>query len=136
MLKLEIHNQKEEISRLETFLQEVSTAYSIDETMAFQINLALDEALANSVGYAYPEGTDGIVILEADKADDSVVFRLIDEGQPFDPTAQDNDVDITLSAEERPIGGLGIFLIYQMMDEVSYERIENRNVLTMHKKLQ
>ena len=66
--------------------------------------------------------------------EESIVFVLTDTGKEFDPTMVP-DADITLSAEDRPIGGLGIFLIRQIMNEVRYERIEDRNVLTMEKKL-
>ena len=64
----------------------------------------------------------------------SIVFVLTDTGKEFDPTAAP-EADITLSAEDRPIGGLGIFLIRQIMNEVKYERIEGKNVLTLGKKL-
>lgn len=133
MLTLSIHNKKDEMAGLESFLEQVSDTFAIDPGTSFQLNLALDEALANSVNYAYPEGTDGIVTLEADKINNQIVFRLIDAGKPFDPTKEAKEVDTTLSAEERPIGGLGIFLINQMMDSVTYERKDGQNILTMCK---
>ena len=66
--------------------------------------------------------------------DDSIVLVLTDTGKEFDPTAAP-DGDVTLSADEREIGGLGIFLIRQIMNEVKYERIEGKNVLTLEKKI-
>ena len=67
-------------------------------------------------------------------ADDSkVAFVIKDSGIPFDPTTKD-DVDTTLSADERPIGGLGIFLVRQIMDSINYERVGKQNVLTLIKK--
>ena len=62
------------------------------------------------------------------------MLRITDRGIPFDPLAR-RDPDINLSAEEREIGGLGIFMVKKTMDEVRYERIENQNVLTMIKKI-
>ena len=61
-------------------------------------------------------------------------FTIIDCGKPFDPTVQD-EVDTTLPAEERRIGGLGIHIVRQMMDSINYERMDNLNVLTLRKKL-
>ncbi|MPN48848.1 hypothetical protein SDC9_196460 [bioreactor metagenome] len=63
-----------------------------------------------------------------------LIFTVTDSGVPFDPTLTDNP-DLNLSAEERPIGGLGIFLIKQIMNEVTYSRIHDINVFTMKKKI-
>jgi len=132
--KLIINNKVEEMAQVEPFMEEVSEAFGIAPDVVFQLNLAIDEALANSVNYAY--GMDeGEIILEAEKIDNDVIFRLRDKGAPFDPTKEGEDVDTTSSAEERPIGGLGIFLIKQMMDEVTYERKEDENILIMKKVL-
>lgn len=133
--QLTIKNKVEEMSALEPFMEEVNEEFDISPDVGFQLSLALDEAVANSVNYAYAEGTEGNVILEVQKEDGELVFRLIDEGVPFDPTEESHDVDTSLSAEERPIGGLGIFLIMQMMDSVVYQREGTQNILTMRKGL-
>jgi anti-sigma regulatory factor (Ser/Thr protein kinase) len=88
----------------------------------------------NIINYAYPKEEHQKIYLSAYLHEESIVFVLTDTGKEFDPTMVP-DADITLSAEDRPIGGLGIFLIRQIMNEVRYERIEDRNVLTMEKKL-
>ncbi len=135
MLSLNLNNNIDELSQLGPFVEEVSEVYGIAPDVSFQLNLALDEALANSVSYAYPEGTEGSIILEAEMKDGNIMFRIIDMGTPFDPTKGGGDVDIGLSVEERPVGGLGIFLIKQMMDEMNYERVNNKNILTLTKKV-
>ena len=61
-------------------------------------------------------------------------FTIIDSGKPFDPTVQ-SAVDTSLSAQERKIGGLGIHIMRQNMDSINYERLDNRNILTLRKKL-
>lgn len=129
-MTLNIKNNISDLSRLAPFIEEMAETYGIAPDQAFKINLALDEAMANVVSYAYPEGSEGAITLTADKEDDTIVLRITDEGAPFDPT-KEGDVDTTLSVEERPIGGLGIFLIKQMMDTVAYQRIGNKNVLIM-----
>lgn len=131
MLTLSINNNLTEISQLEPFMKKLAEAYGISPDVQFQLNLALDEALANSINYAYP-GTEGSIILEAETEGNMLVLRLMDYGTPFDPTLQ-GDVDTTLSVEQRPIGGLGILLIKKMMDDVTYVRQEEKNILTMKK---
>jgi sigma-B regulation protein RsbU (phosphoserine phosphatase) len=102
------------------------------------INLALEEAVSNVMLYAYPGQNDGKVFVEfvqtRDEQGEKLVFTISDSGVPFDPT-QKPETDITLSAEERAIGGLGIHLVRQLMDEITYERIEDKNILTLVKKL-
>ena len=98
------------------------------------INLALEEAVVNVMSYAYPEGTEGQVDIDLTSDGDEMVFIITDSGTPFDPT-QKEEVDTTLSAEERPIGGLGIHLVRKLMDDISYQYVDNKNVLTLKKKL-
>ena len=99
------------------------------------LNLALEEAVSNVIMYAYPKGSDGLVELEAIIRKGSMEFILSDNGTPFDPTAAP-EADITLDVEDRPIGGLGIFLVRNIMDEVKYNRSDDgKNILSMTKKL-
>ena len=90
--------------------------------------------MTNVIMYAYPEGTDGLVDIEAIIRKDSLSFVISDSGQPFDPTASP-DADISLGVTERPIGGLGIYLVRNIMDSVSYERADGKNILTMTKNI-
>ena len=92
------------------------------------INLALEEAVTNVMLYAYP-GQHGSVLVEFAPP---MTFTITDSGIPFDPT-QKEEADISLSVEEREIGGLGIHLVRQIMDEVRYERKDDKNVLTLIK---
>ena len=98
------------------------------------MNLALEEAVVNVMSYAYPQGIIGNVKIEAKANEKRLKFTLSDTGTPFDPTKKE-DADISLSVEERPIGGLGIYLVRQIMDSVNYERIGGKNVLTLRKSL-
>jgi sigma-B regulation protein RsbU (phosphoserine phosphatase) len=86
------------------------------------------------MNYAYPSGTTGNVDIDAQLNDERLKFVISDKGTPFDPTAK-AEVDTTLTAEERGIGGLGIHLIRQIMDTINYERVDGKNVLTLRKKL-
>ena len=102
--------------------------------MIFNLNLILEEAVANIINYAYPKEKNEKIYLSARLQDGSIVLVLTDTGKEFDPTMAP-EADVTLSADERQIGGLGIFLIRQIMNEVKYERIEGKNILTLAKKL-
>lgn len=132
MKELIVSNDISNIGHLAPFLDEVAEEYGVAHDVMFKIQLALDEAMTNSISYAYPEDADGRIALEVEAEGAELLFRLIDEGIPFDPTKEGN-VDTTLSVEERSIGGLGIFLIKQMMDYVGYEYVDGKNILIMRK---
>lgn len=127
-------NDIEEVPQLAAFVDEVCEIAGFDMSTTMSINLALEEAVVNVMSYAYPAGTVGNVNIEAVANDNRLKFIISDWGTPFDPTAE-KEVDTTLSAEERPIGGLGIHLVRQIMDSINYERIDGKNVLTLRKKL-
>jgi len=120
------------VPQLHDFVDSIAEKAELDMSLAMSICLALEEAVVNVMSYAYPPDVQGEINIEASLEGDELRFVVSDAGQPFDPTAQ-ADVDTTLSAEERPIGGLGIFLVRQIMDNVSYERLDGKNVLTMRK---
>lgn len=132
--KLTIENQIEQLAGVATFVEELGEELGLSVEHVFNFNLVLEEAMTNVIMYAYPEGETHEIWLTAIEQDGVVTFRVEDEGTAFDPTAVP-DADVTLSAEERAIGGLGIFLIRQLMDEVEYQRVNGRNQLTMKKKL-
>ena len=131
---LTLSNNIEEIPQLNAFIDEVCEATGLDMPTTMSINLALEEAVVNVMDYAYPASTQGQVLIEAEADKERMKFVITDQGIPFDPTAKE-EVDTTLSLEERPTGGLGIHLVRQIMDSINYERVNNKNVLTLRKKL-
>ncbi len=133
--QLILRNDVEQISLLEEYIESVVGTIGIDPSTAMALNLALEEAVTNVVLYAYPPGKEGKVQIDTLYNGSVLVFVISDQGIPFDPT-QKEEADVTLGIEERPIGGLGIFLVKQLMDSVSYERRDGQtNVLTLTKKL-
>ena len=98
-----------------------------------RIELAIEEAIVNIITYSFPEGT-GHIELNCKRHNNVITFRIIDDGTEFNPLIQE-DPDITLPVEEREIGGLGIFLIKNIMDDVTYQRRDNKNILTLRKGL-
>ena len=99
-----------------------------------RINLVLEEAVSNVIKHGYEPGADGSVDIEAKVGKDSLEFTLTDTGVPFDPTEAPMP-DTNLGVEERPIGGLGVYLIRTIMDSVSYRREGGRNILTLTKRI-
>ncbi len=131
---LVLHNDIQQIPQLAEFVETIADEAGIDQSLAMSLNLALEEAVSNVILYAYPEGSDGLVDIEAIIRKDRLDFCITDSGKPFDPTKKE-DADITLGVEERQIGGLGIYLVRNIMDSLSYERKDDKNILSMTKKL-
>jgi sigma-B regulation protein RsbU (phosphoserine phosphatase) len=132
--QLILHNDVQQIELLAEYIDSIADEAGINPSLAMSLNLALEEAVTNVIMYAYPEGTDGTVDIITEANDGLLTFIIKDSGKAFDPT-QKEDADVTLSAEERQIGGLGIFLVKQIMDTVNYQRIDGQNILTLTKKL-
>lgn len=131
---LHIRNNQDQLARLYDFLEQQAERYSIDAALLMQIKLAMDEAVTNVIQYAYPDSEGDIRIdIGCDKKRLKIV--ITDNGIPFNPL-ESHEPDITLALEERPIGGLGIFLVKQLMTNVGYERSEGKNILTMTKEIQ
>ena len=136
-----MRNDIQQIPTLPEWLEDLG----LPMELSMPINLALEEAVTNVMLYAYP-GKSGQVLVECTKdlrsegvkeersESERLIFTITDSGVPFDPT-QKEEVDTTLSAEEREIGGLGIHLVRQIMDEVRYARIDDKNVLTLIKNI-
>jgi sigma-B regulation protein RsbU (phosphoserine phosphatase) len=132
--RLVLPNDIETIPQLNEFIDSVAEEVGLEMSLTMSLNLALEEAVVNVMEYAYPEGQKGNVEIEVTADQEWMTFVIADTGIAFDPTMKE-DADTTLSAEERPIGGLGIFLVRQLMDVIDYKRQDNKNVLTLRKKL-
>lgn len=131
--KLVLPNDIATIPQLNEFIDTIAEEVGLDMSLTMSLNLALEEAVVNVMDYAYPEDQRGDVDIEVTADQQWLTFVISDTGIAFDPTAKE-DVDTTLSAEERPIGGLGIFLVRQLMDVIDYKREGDKNVLTLRKK--
>ena len=132
--RLVLPNDIETIPQLNEFIDSVAEEVGLEMSLTMSLNLAIEEAVVNVMEYAYPEGQKGNVEIEVTADQQWMTFVITDTGIAFDPTKKE-DADTTLSAEERPMGGLGIFLVRQLMDVIDYKRIGNKNVLTLQKKL-
>ena len=131
MKNLEVIAEVERLEEVQALADSVLEEMECPMKVQMQIDIAIEELFVNIAMYAYPEGP-GKAWLEAGSEGNTFIMRFTDEGIPFDPLKK-NDPDITLSAEERGIGGLGIYMVKKTMDEVAYEYRDGRNILTIKK---
>ena len=135
MTELRLPAVVENIPRVIQFIEEQLEAVDCGMKAQTQISVAVDELMANVVSYAYTHGAGEVTVrFELDEATRQAAVTFIDTGMPFNPLKRP-DPDVTLSAKERPIGGLGIFLVKKTMDDVRYEFSHGRNILTILKKI-
>ncbi len=125
----------EELGKVQKFFDEELEKAGCDAKKQLSISIAIEEVFANIAQYAYPNG-EGSVTAEFsfDPAENIAKFRFRDKGMPFDPLKK-MDPDITLNADERKVGGLGIFIVKKTMDSLDYRYVKGVNILTMTKKL-
>ncbi len=132
--ELEVEAISENLAEVQTFLEERLGEAGCPPKTLMQINVAVEEIFINIASYAYaPETGNAVVRVEVTKDPAVVTITFSDRGKPYDPTARE-DPDISLSADDRPIGGLGVFLTKKIMDEASYEFKDGQNILTLKKK--
>ena len=126
----------ENISRVTAFVDKQLEALGCPMKAQMQIDTAVDEILANVAAYAYGDGT-GPVSLRISMEDDprTAVIRFTDSGMPFNPLEKEVPDTISLSADDRPIGGLGIYLVRKLMDDVTYEYRDGKNILMLKKQI-
>ena len=131
---LHIKNDPEQLALLYDFLEQQAGNCGFDAALLMQIKLAMDEAVTNVIQYAYP-GSEGDICIDMGCDNGQLKIVITDNGIQFNPLKK-QEPDITLSLDERPIGGLGIFLVKQLMTDVRYDRSEGKNILTMTKEIQ
>jgi len=131
---LTIANKMSEISKVIAEFDSFSEKSGIPMPIALKFNLVFDDLLNNIVSYAFPDGGEHKISVHAEKSDDRILLKVEDDGIPFNPFAQE-EIVTNLRLEDREIGGLGIHLIKNTMDEVSYRRSKDHNVVTLIKSL-
>lgn len=132
-MQLELDNNIENVDVLTETANEALAELGCPKKAVIQIDIALDELFSNICYYAYGGALGkAYVSIDALPNNEGVSITLEDEGVPFDPLAQE-EPDVTLGADERSIGGLGIFLVRRTMDDMRYEYADGRNKLTIVK---
>ena len=136
MKELTVEAKIENIEAVTDFVNEQLEALDCPMKAQMQIDIAIDELFGNIAHYAYnPEIGKATVRVEVIEDPLAVTITFIDNGIPYDPLAK-SDPDTTLSAEERDIGGLGIYMVKKSMDDITYEYKDGQNILAIKKNLQ
>lgn len=135
MKELTIAATVENIQAVTDFVNEQLSAIGCPMKAQTQIDIAIDELFGNIAHYAYHPGVGPATVrVEVEEDPPAVRISFIDNGMPYDPLAR-ADPDVTLSAEEREVGGLGIYMVKKSMDNVSYEYTNGQNVLRIKKSI-
>lgn len=131
---LHIKNELGELEKLNRFIEQTAADHHLSGPSLMQFKLALEEAVTNVILYAYPDEKDKDIDIQLTFENGALVTNIIDSGIAFNPVEK-TDPDISLSADQRPIGGLGIYLAKQLMTEVKYNRSGDKNILFMRKEI-
>lgn len=133
-VRIELKNDISEIETMSRGLERFGSLYGLPEKQIFQLNLALEELVTNSISYGFGDDLEHLIVIDCMVDDGRIKVVTKDDGLPFNPlTMPEPETDLDI--EDRPIGGLGIHLVRKMMDSVDYQRQGDFNLLTMIKKI-
>ena len=130
--ELRIKNQISELEKVAQFVEEIGEELGLSMELQMNLNPVMEEMVSNVIFYAYPEGEDAEIELLAKSDGKELTFVLSDQGKEFDPTAKE-DADLDVNPADRELGGMGIFIVKNIMNKVTYQRLEGKNLLTMTK---
>ncbi len=135
MREITVNASVDEIKSVTDFVNSQLAELGCTERIRIQVDIAIDEIFGNIVRYAYnPEHGSATVRVDVEEDPLSVIVAFIDKGIPFDPL-RSKEPDVTLQAKERPIGGLGLFIVKKTMDGISYDYKDGQNILTIRKRI-
>jgi anti-sigma regulatory factor (Ser/Thr protein kinase) len=134
-LDLKIKNNLPAVASVINSFSEFTNQCDIPMALAMQVNLVFDELLNNIISYAYPDHDIREIEIHVEYSNERLLISIKDDGLPFNPFEQ-AEVDTTQSVEEREIGGLGIHLVKNVMDEVTYARSDDTNIVTLVREIE
>ena len=132
--EIKIKNEVGELERVNQFVEEIGAELGLDMELQMNLNLVMEEMVSNVIFYAYPEGKHEEIELVAESDGKELTFVLSDKGKEFDPTMKE-DANPDINPMERDIGGMGIYIVKNIMNQVTYQRLEGKNLLTMKKEI-
>jgi serine/threonine-protein kinase RsbW len=130
----ELKSNLSELDILCERLESICQSLNLSQKCKFEINLALDELFTNIISYGFDDNEEHVIEITIDLEPDRVVLRVEDDGIPFNPV-EASEPEVACSVENCKIGGLGIHLIRNLMDEICYRRCGDRNVLILKKNI-
>ena len=132
MLELSLVNDLQEIGAAAARIDAFCEQREITSQTAYAVNLSVDEILTNTISYGYEDDEQHRIGLSMCMEGDVLVVEIVDDGRAFDSSLE-RELDTEAPLEERALGGLGLFLVQQMMDDVTYQRRDELNVITLRK---
>ncbi|MBO7539597.1 MAG: ATP-binding protein [Prevotella sp.] len=130
--EIRIKNKITELEKIAKFIEEIGEELGLNMELQMNLNLVMEEMVTNVIFYAYPQDVEADIELLAKSDGKELTFVLSDQGKEFDPTAKE-DTDLNVNPAERDLGGMGIFIVKNIMNKVTYQRLEGKNLLTMTK---
>lgn len=134
MERVEIKNNLQELSRLASLIEEFCEKHELGMRITFQINLIIDEIITNIISYGFEDEFEHIIVIELDLQDEILHCSISDDGLAFDPLIVEKP-NLDEGVEDRKIGGLGIHFVKTMIDDISYERKDGKNILRFSKNI-
>jgi anti-sigma regulatory factor (Ser/Thr protein kinase) len=134
VLSVVVVNQRREVARLARLVDQFGEECGLSEDATASINLMLDEVVSNVIKYGFSDALEHEIYVSVVLEDDFVTLEIADDGRPFNPLeAPQPNLDVPI--EDRPIGGLGIFIVKSTADALDYCRENGRNIMTMKKRI-
>ncbi|MBN2017904.1 MAG: ATP-binding protein [Candidatus Cloacimonetes bacterium] len=132
-LIVKIKNSLPEIARVTEEFENFAEEKELSQRIVYDVSLCLDELITNIVSYGFHDKKVHTIEIQFHLKEKEIKLVFIDDGFPFDPVQKEDPEHLQHSVEERPIGGLGIYLVKKLMDIVKYRRVEDKNILTLTK---
>ena len=129
-----IANELDELQKINAAIEELAEEENWSPDVTFQIGLAVEELGVNIVNYGYEDDKDHEIRIVISSDDEAITIEIEDDGHAFNPLSDAPEPDLDAEVEDRTVGGLGIHLVRTMMDEVHYQRQQNKNCLTLVKR--
>ena len=133
-MKITLEAIRENASKVNELIEQKLEEIGCSPRVQYQVSVAVDEVFSNIINYAYAGRTPGTATIDFDHTNAFLTIIFTDSGVPYNPLERE-DPDVTLAADKRQVGGLGIFLVKKLMDEVEYKYENGQNILTLRKYL-
>ncbi len=135
MLSIVLLNRREELRRLCDFVESFGRTHDLSEDDVASLNLILDEVVTNVIRHGYEDAGDHDIHVSMGFHERTITIEVVDDGKPFNPLTDAPAPKFDVPIEERPIGGLGVYIVRATVDALTYRRDAGRNVVTMTKKI-
>ncbi|MCY4499928.1 MAG: ATP-binding protein [Rhodospirillaceae bacterium] len=132
-LSLRLEATREELPRMQAALEAFAREEGWPSRLEFQIKLVIEEVVMNILSHGYEEGGDHDILIELASDGEKIGIEIVDDGRPYDPLTEAPAPDTEAPLADRPVGGLGVYLVCALMDEASYRREDNLNRLALTK---